>query len=126
MTQTNLGPVSSTKPAAFHKRIVRVTPKSILFVILIHAIGAAVGAGLTAIGAVVAFASDGGGVGWLFGVAWYTAIWGPGAVYLIGVGWTIWGIKTGRRGWVRALATIAAMILVTTLSFVAAIIGARA
>ena len=118
MTQPNLTQFTPQQPRA------RTTPASIALVVLIHFFGAVVGVGLTAIGAVVGFASDGGD-SWLFSVAWYLAIWGPGVVYLLGIGWTIFGMATGHRGWLRALLTIPAMILVTVLSIVVAIIGAN-
>jgi len=118
MTQPNLTQPTLPQPHT------RATPASIALVVLIHIFGAVVGAGLTAIGTVVGFASDGGD-SWLFSVAWYLAIWGPGVVYLLGIGWTIFGMAAGHRGWLRALLTIPAMILVTVLSIVVAIIGAN-
>ena len=118
MTQPNL-----TQPTPPQLRT-RATPAAIVLVVLIHVVGVVVGAALTAIGTVVGFASDGGD-SWLFSVAWYLALWGPGVVYLLGVGLTIFAMVTGHRGWLRALLTVPAMILVTVLSFVVAIIGAN-
>lgn len=120
-------PSTQTAPrtsATSRKRFASVNPVSIAIVVIIHVIGAAVAAGLIAVGTIIAFAGDSGGASWLISAAWYTAIWGPGIVYVFGVAWTIVGMAIGRRGWLWALLTIAAMILVTALSFAAAFLGA--
>ena len=124
MTQTETTHSEPRPAAASPKRSPRLSPVSIVLVVVIHLIGALTAIGLTAIGTVIAFASDGGSVEQLSSAAWYVAIWGPGIVYLFGVGWTIVGMARSNRGWPRALLTIAATILITVLSFITAIVGA--
>ena len=125
MPQTNTARTAPDSTITPRKPSARLSPVTIVIVVVIHIIGALTAIGLTAIGTVIAFASDGGSVEQLSNAAWYVAIWGPGIVYLFGVGWTIVGMATGHRGWPRALLTIAAAVLVTVLSFVTAIVGAR-